>query len=308
MKNAASFVLILLGITPVFGGVIPESLDLAKTIKIADVHMHLMGGGGKDLIQKMNQGGVQWGGAVGGLRSDGTIRMKSALKNRYIGSLGQAEYQAVLKDKGETGLNDMADPRFVKLFEISEKMFADKSVKVFGEIHINNEKSGGGKGYRVNTYLTTPVVLKMYEIANRHDGFVQVHSDGIENLKDLHKIARDFPKTTTILAHCVPFSRPNNIREFFINDLNVVCELSGNGPIFNNSRVITSDGPRTEWLELIEEFPDRFMVGSDPCCGLAPRYNELVQALRDGLFPYLKPETLKKVAYQNAVRLFDLKD
>ena len=73
-------------------------------------------------------------------------------------------------------------------------------------------------------------------------------------------------------------------------------------------RFFTTSGLRPSWLELIEEFPDRFVLGTDPCCGLALKYDELVLELRVGLLPHLKVETLKKVAFQNAVRLFGLED
>ena len=57
---------------------------------------------------------------MGGIRPDGPVRVKAALGKRYIAALGQAEYQAVLMEKGEKGLHDISDPRFVNLFESAE--------------------------------------------------------------------------------------------------------------------------------------------------------------------------------------------
>jgi hypothetical protein len=48
------------------------------------------------------------------------------------------------------------------------------------------------------------------------------------------------------------------------------------------------------------------MIGSDTHAPDEHRYDEVMQEFREGLFPYLQPETLKKVAYQNAVRVFKL--
>jgi predicted TIM-barrel fold metal-dependent hydrolase len=53
-------------------------------------------------------------------------------------------------------------------------------------------------------------------------------------------------------------------------------------------------------------FPDRAMIGTDPCCGLMGRYNEIVQVMRSHALAAMKPETLEKVAYQNALRVFGL--
>jgi len=295
-------------LSPAYGVTTSESIALAKDIKIADVHMHLSGESTQALLEKMNRSGIAWGGGVGGIRPDGPVRVKAALGKRYIAALGQAEYQAVLMEKGEKGLHDMTDPRFVNLFESAEKLFSERTVRIFGEIHLNNVKSGVNSGFQIHTSFDTPSVQKMYEVANRHDAFVQVHSEGTQNFDEIKKVARDFPKATTIFSHCIPFTSPSDIRKLFKDHSNLICDLSAGGPVHRNMRIFTSSGPRLAWLELIEEFPDRFMLGTDPCCGLAPKYDELVLELRVSLLPHLKVETLKKIAFQNAVRLFGLED
>jgi hypothetical protein len=276
---------------PAYGATTSESIDLAKQIKIADVHMHLTGETAVAFLEKMDRNGVAWGGAVGGLRPDGPIRFKTVLGKRYIASIGQAEYQAILKEKGEMGMHDMSDPRFIDLFQIAEKLFAERTVRIFGEIHINNMQSGVSSGFQIKTSFDTPSVQKMYEVANRHGGFVQIHTEGTQNLEEIKKIARDFPKPTTILSHCMPFSSPSDIRQLFKDQSNLLCELSATGPVHRNMRVFTPSGPRGGWLELIEEFHDRFMLGTDPCCGLASQYDDLVRELRVNLLPHLKPTT-----------------
>ncbi len=286
----------------------PETIELARQIKIADVHMHLTPESSQALLEKMDKSGVGWGGAVGGLRPEGPMRVKSVLGKRYLVALGQAEYQAVLRDKGMRGLEDLSDPRFEALFETAEKLFFEKVVRIFGEIHISNVKSGLSSGFQVNTTFDVAVVQKMYEMANRHNGFVQIHTEGAENLGGIKKIARQYPKSTTIISHCLPFSSSGDIRQLFKELPNVVCELSATGPVHGNRRVFSASGPKTDWLDLMEEFPDRFMLGTDPCCGLAGQYDEMVRELRVSLLPHLRPETLRKVAYGNAARLFDLED
>ena len=72
---------------------------------------------------------------------------------------------------------------------------------------------------------------------------------------------------------------------------------------FPNSK---STGPRENWLKTIEQFPDRFMIGSDTHAPDEERYDAVMQEFREGLLPFLKPETLKNVAYQNAIRVFRL--
>jgi predicted TIM-barrel fold metal-dependent hydrolase len=57
---------------------------------------------------------------------------------------------------------------------------------------------------------------------------------------------------------------------------------------------------------MIEDYPDRVMMGTDPCCGLMGRYNEIIQVMRSRALAAMKPETLEKVAYKNALRVFGL--
>jgi predicted TIM-barrel fold metal-dependent hydrolase len=61
-------------------------------------------------------------------------------------------------------------------------------------------------------------------------------------------------------------------------------------------------------LQLIEDFPDRVMMGTDPCCGLMRKYGEIIKVMRTNALAAMKPETLEKVAYKNAMRVWGLKD
>lgn len=65
------------------------------------------------------------------------------------------------------------------------------------------------------------------------------------------------------------------------------------------------DGIDDDWLKLIEEFPDRFMIGTD--ARGEDQYGEAIETVRKGLLPYLRPETARKFAFGNAKMLLDLK-
>jgi len=73
------------------------NVDLARTIPIADIHMHLYGGKNADFYQKrMKDNNVQWAGAVGGGPKDSPLNIKAALGPKYIAALGQTEFFGVL--------------------------------------------------------------------------------------------------------------------------------------------------------------------------------------------------------------------
>lgn len=286
----------------------PLNVELARSIPIADVHMHLYGGKNSDFyLKRMKENNVQWAGAVGGGPKDSPRDIKSALGQKYIAALGQTEFFAVLYSAGEKGLYDVSNPIFQDLFDQAEQAFRAGVVRGFGEIHINNiSPFSPGRGQR-KIDLTSPVVLKMFEISQKYDGFVQIHTMSNSGFDQLLSVSAKYPRVRLILAHCLPGATADEIEELFKKRPNLICDLSATGPIHRNQRVYSSSGPKKNWIDLIEKYPTRFMVGTDPCCGLDDQYFELVSEIREHLLPYLKEPTLRAVANGNARRIFGLR-
>ena len=150
-----------------------ESVELAKTIPIADVHMHTYFKGGPSsaaFLEQMDKNNVRWGGAVGDYRAD----VADKLKERYIPAIGQMEFMEVFFSRGASGLVDDENWTFKRLFKNSEEQFANGSVKGFGELHTDNHSSGP-LNIRRTIRTDSPAVRKMYAIANKYNGFVQLH-------------------------------------------------------------------------------------------------------------------------------------
>jgi predicted TIM-barrel fold metal-dependent hydrolase len=147
----------------------------------------------------------------------------------------------------------------------------------------------------------------MYEIANSYKGFVQIHYNKDNRTVDqIISMSNRYPQAFTIVSHCMPLGTPDDVRKIFDSAPNVMCEISGATHIHGVSRIVGPDGINSRWLQLIEDYPDRIMLGSDPCCGLMRRYSEIIQVMRTKALAAMKPETLEKVAYKNAVRVFNL--
>lgn len=289
-----------------------QSLDLSKTVPIADVHMHTYKRNGpqaKEFLEQMDANGVVWGGAVGDYRED----VAQILGNRYIPAVGQAEFMRVFFSQGAAGLIDENHPVFVRFYEEADRLLAQGKAKGFGELHTDNHSSGP-KNIQRHIRTDNRVMRRFYEIANKHGGFVQIHSQLDDDfLGDVLKLTADYPRVLTVLSHCLPLSRPSDLERLFSQRPNLVCELSAQGYVHNKlaglqrpPRVHTEKGIKEGWKQLIEKFPDRVMVGTDACCGWFGSYTDMVREIRNNLFPSLEPELMEKVAYKNAVRLFNL--
>ena len=284
----------------------PQSAEFAKTIPIADVHMHVHISTRSPTISyftsQMEKNNVQWGGGVG----DYQDYMAKYLGNRYISAIGQEEFI------GNRDPKVLTDPEFFKeMYTRAEEMFKAGTVKGFGEIHSDNHRSGPADISR-QIRLRTPAIEKMYEIANRYGAYVQVHAEyEPEFEEDLYYMSKTYPLTLTVLAHCLPRSNPQAIDKFFTDLPNVVCEISGkNGPVHSGSissgRMFGNDGVKQAWLDVIQKHPDRVMLGTDPCCGLETRYSEMIDDMRTKFLPYFEPKIIEMIAYKNAVRFFKL--
>ena len=312
------FVLICLSLFTSVSGALaqpsPESIEMAKTIPIADMHMHAYrrdGPRASEVLEQMDKNGVRWGGAVGDFRED----VAKLLGTRYIPALGQAEFGRVFFTKGEKALMDDTDPIFQQLFAEAERRFADGTAKGFGELHTDNHTSGP---MRMRRYIPTdnPVMRKFFTIANKYDGFVQIHTqfDGRFN-DDIMRLTNDFPNVKVILSHCLSRATTADFERLFSQRKNLYCELSSRGKIHYRlvgvtrppPSVFDENGIAPQWLSLFKKFPDRFMVGSDACCGWFSSYSEMVEEIRINLLPHLEPELMEKLAYKNAVDLLGLR-
>ena len=286
----------------------PESAELAKTVRIADVHMHTVRGFDEQwLLGRMNRNNVYWGGAVGGQLFADPVQVKAELGNRYISAFGQAEFTHVVTTKGEAALLNPAEPEFIDMIKSAELALQRGLSRGFGEIHVSNRGAFGAPlSFQREISLKSPVVRQMFTLADRYSGFVQVHATRGSNFDEITEVAQEFKNTYILLSHCLPGSSASDIRALLERSPNIYCELSGTGPFHKNQRVYTSAGPWKPWLEVIESFPDRFMVGSDAFLGVHMGYDQILTEIRTYLLPYLRTETIRKVAFENAAKVFGL--
>jgi hypothetical protein len=287
---------------------LPGSIELAKTVPIADAHLHNYQAGEANFKELLDRNNVQWAGGVGYLNDN----MRSVLKDRYIAAIGQREFDQVLRQG-----RSFTDPDqwvFKSLFKEAEEGFKQGTIKGFGEFHTDNFDSSPRPEYRRRFRLDSPMMRQAYDLANRYGAFIQIHSGMDDTFKDdLLRLSADYPNVTTILSHCLPKARPDDLRNFFQQRKNIMCEVSGGGPVhasassrLGDGKFYTPNGLKPAWKALFEEFPTQVMLGSDTCCGFEARYDEIIREQREQLLAYLSPATLEHVAYKNAVRLFKL--
>lgn len=306
------------------------SAKLARELPLADVHFHLMWFmSPEELKERMEKHNVRWVvgvGAIEGLTGkesfERDLEAKRLLGERYLPAVGWMSIRRADSDEGGARIyTDPVNPRRDALLKILDEQLSAEPQAVLGELHPNAESSSTVVHLKRRLPTDAPLFVELFKLASKHKRplplHMQWHPDSVDRLG---KLLRSDRQGTVVLAHCGKDTEAIQIREFFQEHPNVFCDLSYRSlpqtsregmrdparTIYWGDGMFSTAGAKPEWVQLIEDFPDRFMVGVDDVHSWGT-YDDVIESIRIGLLPRLKPETAEKVAYKNAVRIFRLK-
>jgi len=97
-----------------------------------------------------------------------------------------------------------------------------------------------------------PVPRRMVELAKQHDLMLHAHSDA----DAIERLFAQWPQARILWAHS-GFDRPEKVREMLRKHPNLWCDLAFRTDHASGGKV------DAEWRKAFDEFPDRFMVGTD---------------------------------------------
>jgi len=294
------------------GATAVTKLDESNVI-IADVHMHATGQHPIDQLTWMNRNGVKWAG-LGAMQDNNTDRFSSIMGKRYIPFGGQGAMNEIYSQHGSEGVEDKNNAMFESMMEDLETDFKSGRIKGIGEIFANNRTTSPKPGFRRKSRIDALTYRAMLDLVDKYGGALSMHiqwdNDSIEQLGIL---ADHNPNGNIIWAHCGNDGSAYDVRKVLQSHNNIYCDLSARSKpklsdwVINkrpNAEIFTSYSLNNGWKDLIEEMPDRFMVGTDIKGG--SKYDSSIGAIRNGLLSNLSQETAEKVAYKNAQKLLDL--
>lgn len=154
-----------------------------------------------------------------------------------------------------------------------------------GEFHLHGEEA------------RSPVVAQMVGFARERKLMLHAHSD-VAALEILFSL---YPEARIIWAH-TGFSLPaTDVERMLRTYPGLVAELSYRSGISDGAGRIS-----TEWRQLFERYPERFLLGSDTWIDERwDRYGQIMGGYRTWL-EQLPPGVARQIAWENAVRLFAL--
>ncbi|QWD74259.1 amidohydrolase family protein [Polynucleobacter sp. TSB-Sco08W16] len=295
-----------------------DPLKLAKIVPIADVHRHVNKFvSPAALAEQMNANNIGWSGAVGPYewQTDRDPYLE-LLGDAYIPTAGQSELTQIFFKIGPSAIEDENNRFYQELFSNADELFANKKIKGFGELILNNKTSNPVASFRRKVTIDSPPIERMMSIANKNGGFVQIHSeDDEDSIAQIKHLANLHPKTPIILSHCLMTPNTKLVSDLLKANANIYCDLSARTPLhFLNpdseiakSRIVYSESfADPNWIALIEAYPTRFMVGSDTF-KYDIDFEKVISAIRNGLLSRLKTGTIELVAYKNAQKVMNLK-
>lgn len=300
-------------------------------LPIADAHLHSDPElSPADLLSALDATGVTWAG-LGVRRGDRTtwVALSAELQSRFIAFAGQTELNLAYfggRDScpgtpdrcGVAAMEDENNPIVQQLLRAAEEDLAAGRVKGIGEVFVNNINSAPQiAGFARKARADAPSIRRLYELASRYDGFLAVHMEpDVDSVAQLEALLASDPRGRVLWNHCGSRTTAAQARALLAVHPNLFCDLAVRyPPVLRNRepvrRVFDSAGLDPNWQQLLEEFSDRFLLGTDVLDGRLPdkgrgEFDQAIAIARGGLLARLSPVAARRVACENAQRLFRL--
>lgn len=137
-----------------------------------------------------------------------------------------------------------------------------------------------------------PVVRRIVQLAKQQGLLLHAHSDA----DAVERLFRQDPEAGIVWAHA-GYEQPPRVREMLRRHKNLWPELSSRDDVTPNGRL------NEEWRTILQEFPDRFMIGTDTHAperwSVIGSHAELVRAW----LAELPTEVAERIAYKNGEAL-----
>lgn len=206
---------------------------------------------------------------------DGTQKLVAAAPEIIVPALRP------YRRRGEIG-SWMHDPTVI---DYVEDRLARFKYKALGEFHAYGDD------------IETPVLQRMIALAKQHNLLLHAHSDA----DAVERIFKTWPEARVLWAHS-GFDNPDKVRETLRRHNNLWSDLAFRSDQASGEKV------DEQWLAAFEEFPDRFMIGTDT---FAPERWYYIKDHADysrGWLASLPKPLAENIGYKNAEKMLELLD
>jgi hypothetical protein len=216
---------------------------------------------------------------------------KAGLKRALLSSSGDAGTQALLAEAPDIVVPSLRPYRTRS--EVST-WARDDSVAAFLEERLSrNRYAAIGEFHLFGADADLPVPRRMVALARQHKLVLHAHADA----DAVERLFKQDPQARILWAHS-GFDRPEAVAAMLRRHKNLWADLAYRSEHGSGGKV------PTEWRALFDEFPDRFMVGTDTFT--PERWHFLVEhaAWSRAWLGTLPPALAERIAWRNADALF----
>jgi hypothetical protein len=151
---------------------------------------------------------------------------------------------------------------------------------------------GVGEFHLYGDEADLPIPRRMVALAREHQLVLHAHSD----VAAVDKLFKQWPEARVLWAHS-GFDRPETVREVLRRHPRLWCDLAYRSDQATQNRV------HDAWREAFEEFPQRFMVGSDTFTPERWHYIGPHASYSRGWLATLPQPLAERIAWRNAEAL-----
>lgn len=266
----------------------------------------------------------------------------SAIK-RYPGRFaflgGGGTLNPMLQDTGAA--SDVSE-RVRRAFEAKAEEIIRQGAAGFGEMTAHHLSHRSGHPYE-SVPADHPLLLLLADIAARHDAVIDLHFDPVaeemnlpselasppnppvlrENLAGFERLLAHNRKARIVWAHAgsdfLGHWTASLSRQLLGKHPNLYMSLRIGGGVARNLALSAAGELNPEWLDVFREFPDRFVIGGDQffasprAAGRGPGlvFAQRAPIIRRRTIQFLNrlpPDLTRKIAHENAARLYKLKE
>ncbi len=219
------------------------------------------------------------------------ILRKAGLKRALVSSSGDAGTQRLLAEAPDLIVPSLRPYR--SRGEIGSWVRDDSVVAFLEERLSKGRYAAVGEFHLYGADADLPVPRRLVELAKQHGLVLHAHSDA----DAIERLFRQFPQARILWAHS-GFERPEAVAAMLRKHPKLSCDLA-----FRSEHGSSGKVP-AEWRALFDEFPDRFMVGTDTFTPERWFYvNEHANWSRAWLST-LPSDQAERIAWRNAEALF----
>jgi len=285
-----------------------REIQSREILPIIDVELHYGGWGYEKLIKKMDENGVAltWLGPTERLGSEESIRLHSLHPDRFVPTTVHGDGKGWhTSDKGflEKLARDVRSGKYFAMGEFEARHYVSSTNN--RDVHMPVDSQAMQVVFGLSSETGIPFLL-------HHEA-----EDAL--LPELERMLVKYPQAKVIWCHVgrnrnpytwKKFSEADGVRDFIKRYPNLYFDLVQSSPgskyrgtghvdaiMYDLIRGVSLD---RKWKGLFEEFPERFVIGSDINRGRFPYYDQVISRFRMIVLADLKKEVARKIAFTNA--------